>query len=239
MKTQMLLYRTQRALRRYGVRGALRRAWERAWRHLLLSESHVWYELDPAGARPKPPLAQGLTLRRAREPDLPLLDQLDTISPVEARVRIDEGNDLWLVLEGGRPLFSCWIFRGRTPAIAAPGNQLPLRMDTVCLEDCVTAAAARGRGIAPAAWAAIANVLADEGQHHVITKVGVDNAPSRRAVEKAGFEPVALMQFRRRGPISRTSVKVLDAKRGGFFAGRLGAARTRRIGRPAERPPTG
>ena len=118
--------------------------------------------IRPARGRSRD-LASELTLRRALEPDLPLLDQLPTTSPVEARVRIDAGHDLWIVLEGDRPLFSCWIFRGRTPTIAAPGGQLPLPADTVCLEDSVTVAAARGRGIAPAAWAAIADALAAGG----------------------------------------------------------------------------
>jgi L-amino acid N-acyltransferase YncA len=220
----MLVKRTRQAIRRHGVRGALRRVGERAGSHVKLSESHLWYELDPAGTRPKPRLASELTLRRALEPDLQLLDQLLTIPAVEARARVDAGNDLWLVLAGDRPLFSCWIFRGQTPTIAVPGGQLALPADTVCLEDSVTVAAARGRGVAPAAWAAIADALAAEGKRQVITKVSVDNGPSRRAVEKAGFEAVALMHFRRMGPRSRTWVEVLDDARGSFFAERLGAA---------------
>ena len=224
-KREVLFDRLRRAFRRYGVRGALRAAWARIWGHVALSESHVWYELDPVGARPQRSLPQNLTLRRGDEPDLPLLDELPTVSPVEARVRIRDGNDLWLVLEDGRPLFSCWIFRRLTPVIAAPGGQLQLQAGTVCLEDSVTAAPARGRGIGPAAWSAIADALADEGQRHIITKVAVDNAPSRRAVEKAGFDAVALMHFRRIGPRSRTRVEVLDGNRGSFIAESLGAAR--------------
>jgi RimJ/RimL family protein N-acetyltransferase len=88
----------------------------------------------------------------------------------------------------------------------------------VCLEDSVTSAAARGRGIAPAAWGAIADTLALEGQRKMITKVTVENTASRRAVTKSGFEEIALMHFRRRGPIHRTSIQVLDVNRGAFFA---------------------
>ncbi len=145
------------------------------------------------------------------------------MSPSEARERLRDANDLWLVLEHDRALFSCWIFRDGTPVIAAPGGQLPLPAGTVCLEDSVAAAAARGRGIAPAAWSAIADTLAEEGQEHMITKVAVDNAPSRRAVEKAGFDAVALMHFRRIGPRSRTRVELLDANRGSFITESLAA----------------
>ena len=112
-----------------------------------------------------------------------------------------------------------------TPAIAAPGGQLQLSAGTVCLEDSVTAAPARGRGIGPAAWSAIADALGDEGQRHIITKVAVDNVPSRRAVEKAGFDAVALMHFRRFGPRSRTWVDVLDRDRGISIAEGLSARR--------------
>jgi GNAT superfamily N-acetyltransferase len=213
------------ALRRYGVRGVLRAAPARIWGRVALSESHVWYELDPVGVRPQRSMPQNLTLRRGDERDLPLLGELPTISLVEARVRIRDGNDLWLVLEDGRPLFSCWIFRRLTPVLAAPGGQLQLPAGTVCLEDSVTAAPARGRGIGPAAWSAIADALADERQRHIITKVAVENAPSRRAVEKAGFDAVALMHFIRIGPRSRTRVEVLDGNRGSFIAESLDAPR--------------
>jgi GNAT superfamily N-acetyltransferase len=88
----------------------------------------------------------------------------------------------------------------------------------VCLEDSVTAPLARGRGVAPAAWSAIADELAGEGVRRMITKVRVDNLPSRKAVEKVGFEGVALMHFKRIGPLRRTSVRRLEERRGRYFA---------------------
>ena len=42
--------------------------------------------------------------------------------------------------------------------LAAPGGRLRLPADTVVLEDSVTSAAARGRGIAPRAWNALASL---------------------------------------------------------------------------------
>ena len=209
-------------IRRDGVRGGLRTAVMRARSYIALSEDHVWYALDLAGERPKPRLAPELTLQCLQDPDMQLLGQLPSVVPLEAGARIDAGNDLWLVLEDDRLLFSCWVFRGQTPVIAASGGQLSLSADTVCLEDSVAAPAARGRGIAPATWAAIADTLAGEGKRWIITKIGVDNRSSRRAVEKVGFEPVALMHFRRMGPRSRTSIEPLDGPHASFFVERIG-----------------
>lgn len=214
--------RLTRAVSRYGVLGAARRAWEKLARQSVLSESHVWYHLGLAATRPSRPLAPELRLWRGTESDVPLLDMIETVWPAEARARLADGNDWWLVQEQGPPLFSCWIFRERTPVLGAPHGQLELPAGHVCLEDSFTSAAARGRGIAPAAWGAIADSLAAEGEHHMITKVAVTNAASRRAVEKAGFEAVALMHFTRRGPRRRISVELLDPSRGGVIADALG-----------------
>jgi len=216
------------ALRRFGLRGAIRRAWSLAWGGAVVREEHVWYAIDLRNRRPEERLPDGLTLHRGEEADLALLDELDTIPLEERLARIRSGHSLWLVLEGSKALFSCWIFRDSTPAIAAPGGWLSLPAGTVCQEDSVTAPAARGRGIAPRAWAAIADELAAEGELQLIRKVGAENAPSHRAGEKAGFEPIARMSFTKLGPTSRTSVEVLDQGRGGVLADRLDSRRVSR-----------
>src|ERR1019366_4030075 len=106
--------------------------------------------------RPRRPLANGLVLRRGAYKDLALLGELATVDAEEGSARLTAGNDWWLVLDAGQPLFSCWIFHGLTPVAAAPGGKLALPDGTVCVEDSIAAAAARGRGIAPAALTAIA-----------------------------------------------------------------------------------
>jgi GNAT superfamily N-acetyltransferase len=214
--------RVRLVVRRDGTRGAMRTVVKRTWSYVALSEDHFWFVLDPGAERPKPRLAPELTIECPGKADLRLLKQLTRVDPREAGARIDAGNDLWLVLEGDRLLFSAWIFRGQTPAIAAPGGQLPLPSDTVCLEDSEAAPAARGRGIAPAAWAAMADALAAEGKRWIVTKITVDNTSSQRAVEKAGFEAVALMHFRRTGLHSRTWLEPLDDRRSSLFVERLG-----------------
>jgi GNAT superfamily N-acetyltransferase len=205
-----------------GVRGTLGRVAKRAVSYVALSEEHVWFVLDAGAERPEPRLAPELTLTRPGSSDLLLLEQLTTVVPRKARARIDAGNDLWLVLEGDRLLLNMWIFRGQTPAIAAPGGQLPLPSDTVCLEDVEAIPAARGKGIAPAAYAAIADAVAAEGKRWIVCKIIADNASAQRAVKKAGFEAVALMHFRRIGPRSRTWLEPLDSPLASLFAERVG-----------------
>jgi RimJ/RimL family protein N-acetyltransferase len=81
----------------------------------------------------------------------------------------------------------------------------------------MTTPAARFRGVGSGAVSAIADGLAAEGQRRMITKVRVDNLPARKGAEKLGFEPVAIMHFKRIGPRRRTSVSALDERRGRYF----------------------
>jgi GNAT superfamily N-acetyltransferase len=225
MKPWALPYKLRQAVRFRGPFGAARWTLRRVANRIVCEERHVWYVLEPGGDRPKLGLPAGLVLRRCGESDLPLLRELDTVSPEEGRERLRGGHDLWLVLEGDHPVSACWTFRGRTPALAAPGGWLPLPPGVACQEDSVTAPPARGRGIGPAAWSTICDALAAEGQHYLVRKVEVQNAPARRAGEKAGFKPVAVMRFRRIGPIARTSVQVLNGEVGGLLAERLDSRR--------------
>ena len=117
------------------------------------------------------------------------------------------------MLDDDGPLFSCFTFRKATPVAAAAKGRLPLPPGTACLEDSVTSAAARGRGIAPACWTLIGDELAAAGFTTLVTKIETSNAASRRAVEKVGFEPVAVMDFVRVGARRRTAVEALGGHR--------------------------
>lgn len=193
--------RVERGVRRFGIAASLARvaslAWTAACRACYLRERHLWYTLDLRIARPAAVMPGGFELRRAGPADIALLQDLPTIGLHEAQARHRAGADLWLVLDDGAPAFACWIFRERTPVLAARGGWLPLPPATACLEDSVAAPAYRGRGLAAAAWSAIAGDLARGGMTSIVTKVREDNAASRRAVEKAGFEPTALMSLTR------------------------------------------
>jgi RimJ/RimL family protein N-acetyltransferase len=127
-----------------------------------------------------------------------------------------------MVREHGKPAFACTIFRERTPTIAARGGWLDLPADTVCLEDSGTSPDFRGRGVAPGAWTAIADALAERGFKTMLTKVAIDNEPSRRAVVKAGFGEAADMRLRRLGPFRRVAMTPLGAPGAEFLIALLG-----------------
>jgi RimJ/RimL family protein N-acetyltransferase len=180
--------------RREGIGAALARAWEVAQRPVYYREEHIWYQLDLTGERPRREFVEGVRLVRAGASDAHRVEDVGQFED-EARRRLAAGNDLWLVLDDqDRSLFACWTFRSETPVLAAPGGRLSLPPGTACLEDSVTSPLARGKGIAPAAWTAIADTLVEEGFESMITKVTTDNAPSRKAVEKAGFREIAVMR---------------------------------------------
>ncbi len=215
-----MIERAQRGLRRFGLAGIATRAAALAGRSisrtLYLQERHIWYALDLTEARPRPELPGGFTLHQASDTDLPLLEQLQTIGGVEAAQRHRDGADLWLVQAEGQPAFACWIFLKRAPVLAARGGWLPLPAATACLEDSVTASLYRGRGLAAAAWSAIADDLAQRGIKTLITKVAEDNTASRRAVEKVGFVPTALMSLTRLA--MRAHVDVYPYRENAVFA---------------------
>ena len=192
--------RALRKIRQEGLGAALSRAWELIRRPFYRKEEHVWYQLDVKGERPRREFVEGVRLVRAKPEEAGRVEELGQVES-EARERLAQGNDLWLAIDDqDRALFACWTFRSETPVVAAPGGSLELPTGTACLEDSVTSPLARGKGIAPASWTAIADALANEGFEAMITKVTTDNAPSRKAVEKAGFREIALMRLTRIGP---------------------------------------
>ena len=176
-----------------------------------MRERHIWYALDLAGELPRVELLPGFQLIHARHADLPMLEQLKTVGRHEATQRLDGGADLWLMRDGDQTAFACWTFRDRTPVMAARDGWLALPARTVCLEDSVTSPAYRGRGLAGAAWSALMGSLRLAGAAQVITKVAEDNVPSRRAVEKAGFQPVALMIMSRIALRTRVTINLRPA----------------------------
>lgn len=178
----------------------------------IADEHHVWYVLDLDRVE-RLPLADGYELRLAGDADIDLVAASRPRAEggatggegawwaEMARGRHSEGVQMWLVTQGADPAFSCWIYPHEQPDVA--GGDLELPPGVALLEDSYTHATHRGRGIAGAAWTAIAQELARDGYKVLITKVEVDNVPSRRAVEKGGFRTASVMHFRRRGPRER------------------------------------
>ena len=169
-------------------------------------ERHVWYAAGTSAIGADRPLPIGLDLRRAGPEHLDVLSQLNLCGQRAAARYFAAGADLWVVWDSERAAFCCWIFRDRMPMIAARGGWKGLPPDTVCLEASVTGEQYRGRGIAPAAWSLIAHSLKEEGIRTIMTKVEVDDVPSRRAVLKAGFREVAIMDYLQVGGVPRVRV---------------------------------
>jgi GNAT superfamily N-acetyltransferase len=169
-----------------------------------LDEEHVWYVLELSRVK-RLPLADGYELRQAEDADLEQASTLTTMGRDEMATRRNRGARLWLVLHEGEPAFACWIFPRVTPVRAAMDRVLELPRGVACLEDSFTGASHRGQGIAGAAWTSVARELKNEGFTTLITKVEVDNVPSRKAVEKAGFRGASTMRLRRRGRRERVT----------------------------------
>jgi GNAT superfamily N-acetyltransferase len=190
----------KRALQRHGVIKCCSLATAEAVRsvvnHLYLHERHVWFLLPTHNVRVLA-LAEGMVLQPAAGS---LVDRLLEEGLCGRRVAakyLRHRGEPWVVMDGQRAAFCCWIFTNEMPLVAARGGWQPLQGTTACLEDSVTAADYRGRGIAPAAWLGIAAILKDRGIDNMITKVEVDNMASQRAVLKAGFHEIAVMDYRR------------------------------------------
>lgn len=172
-----------------------------------LNEVHVWSELDIASPRPRVALPPGLRIRRGRSDDLCLLESLDTVGPHEALRWLSAGHEIWFVLDGAQAVFSCGVFHTSMPDLSMPTRLLPLPVDMAAIEGSVVAPAARGRGVAPAAWTLIADAMAERGLSRLTRRVAIGNQPARRAGPKAGFREVAQVRYRKVGPWSTRSVQ--------------------------------
>ena len=207
-------------MRREGTAATLRAIVRRVRKLAYLREEHVWFERDLGRPGPGLELPGGLQLVRAAAEQAEVVTNFGQ-DPDQARGRLAAGNDIWLVLEGERPLFLCFTFRTATPVIAAADGTLELPVGSACLEDAVTLPEARGRGIASAAWSKIGDELARAGVSTLVAKVETGNAASRRVAEKAGFTPVAVMRHERTGVRRRTAVRPLGGQLGDELAARL------------------
>ena len=230
-------------MRRHGFLGSVRAAIERLRDRLLLLESHVWLQMRIDGDRPRPQLPDGFRLQRMAPGEIGIVDELGPINPSEAARRQAAGADLWGVLdERGNPAFSCWIFTGQLPVLAAENGSLALRDRTAAIEDSCTAAEFRGHNLGPACGAAVVDRIAEEGIHTLITKIADGNQPARKAASKIGFEEIATMRTTRLfWSKPKVDVSVIGDGEGPFLGrqltGRLAAPGP--PGRDAGRPCTG
>ena len=207
-----VISRAKGLARRYGVAGAVRLVLGRVLPGTRWSKEYVWYVRDLTERRERRRLDPELGLRRGSIEDVGWLQELPAdpsvveLSESLVAERLSDGAELWLATDGSRAAFCCWIFVDRAPLRGARDGVVRLPADAAVLEDSISSPAFRGRGVAPAAWDAIAETLAASGRRRLVTKVGVENEASRRAVEKAGFVEAATLTIS--GPIWRPRVDV-------------------------------
>ena len=167
-----------------------------------MDATQAWFRLDLRDPdRVRRPLEDTFELRECGPEDLPLLAQLPgdpaVSTPVRAQAtrRMSKGGTPWLSLENGKVAFGCWTFSGHAPVFGGRNGGAQLPAGSVMLEDSQTVPDFRGRGVAPATWSAIADLLAERGVEDMYTKVDVENIPSTKAVLKAGFREVGNMRI--------------------------------------------
>ena len=190
-----------------GPTGLLRFAWARLTRRLYLHETHFWYELPLQQTLLPAKLSAPLRCERANGNAARIA--AETCRDVrEVKQVLDDGHEMWLVTDGDSIVFSCFVYTGLAPVLAARSHRLRLPEGTFCIEDVITSRAARGRGIMPATMGLIARELCERGAQAMIIKVPIDNVASQRGCEKAGFEATGVMDMRRIG--SHYRVRFLD-----------------------------
>jgi GNAT superfamily N-acetyltransferase len=215
MTLEQNLGRARRSVGEHGVWGLTRLGVAAARSSLLPSDCHIWYLLDLIDEHPVVALPEGFRLESPDE--LAPLDQLGPGALADAHARVRAGGVPWLVLDGDRVAFACWILPD-VPTRAAPGGRLRLPDGVRCLEYSITEESYRGRGLAPAAWRAIADILAAEGVRALTTKVDEENVPSRRAVEKAGYREIGKVSVRRRAFRVHAELVAFDVEASAFIA---------------------
>ncbi|MEA2332866.1 MAG: hypothetical protein QOH58_3004 [Thermoleophilaceae bacterium] len=215
-----MIRKVRERLRSEGVRATAGLALRRLRNRAYLREQHVWYQCDLDEQRPRRELPPPVTLVRATLANVDAVGQLGQ-SVEEARERLEAGNDVWLALDRGEPVFVCAAFHHATPVMAASTGTLALPRGAACIEDSFTLAAARGRGIGPGAWTLICDQLEQAGYTAVVSKIETANTASRRAVEKVGFRPVAVMSHRRVARLRYTAVEPIGIGLGAELAARL------------------
>ncbi len=206
--------RVRHAVGRYGVRGVAAQVAGRA----VFTDRQFWYELDLASDRPRVALPDDFTVRRPGADEAALIERLPSIRAEEAERRLRGGADLWMAFSGDTPAFACWVFRTQAPTPAARGGLMRLPEGVVCLEDSVTGRDFRGRGLAPAVWSILADEEQRRGTRTIVTRIGEENVPSRRAILKAGFAEVAFVVHTRRLASEHVSARSLGGATGDHVA---------------------
>lgn len=111
--------------------------------------------------------------------------------------RLSEHTDCWLVRARGMILHATWTTSGAAWTSEIKRLFVPPPKSAYIYES-FTRVEARGLGLYPFALVGIGDELAADGLTDLYVGVEVDNAPSLRAITKAGFVPAFNLGFARR-----------------------------------------
>jgi GNAT superfamily N-acetyltransferase len=111
--------------------------------------------------------------------------------------RLSHETDCWLMRGRGMILHATWTTTGAAWTGEIDRYFVPPERAAYVYES-FTRPEARGLGIYPIALVEIGRALAADGIEQLFIGVETGNAPSLRAITKAGFEPAFTISFRRR-----------------------------------------
>lgn len=164
--------------------------WRRSRSRLYSRGRFVRWEIDLAAWQAMEPAAGSVEIRAGTLDELERLRRTspERLGPEFYADCLHGARRFYLALCEGRVAHISWLLTSDDPALLvrlAPGE--------IELNYVHTVAAYRGRGFLAAVQTAMLKEARREGMRRAYTHVAVDNAPSLRAVAKAGFRPAGLV----------------------------------------------
>ncbi|MGI8773612.1 MAG: GNAT family N-acetyltransferase [Actinomycetota bacterium] len=172
------------------------------------SRQRLFLYVREAGPLERP--GEGLYFRQAGPEDgSRYARDIGTDSAARFASRLSEDVMCFVVEDGGRLLHASWVTTSAAWTREIRGYLSPPPGDAYVYES-FTRADARGRGIYPFALAGIVSHLGRSGVRRVWVGVEESNAPSTRAIEKAGFVRSFELAYARNKGRFRMDVTSLD-----------------------------
>jgi RimJ/RimL family protein N-acetyltransferase len=177
-------------------------------REWIRSDEKLIVLVRDAGAETPPLRHDGeLAFRAARPDDGALYARaIGTDSAATFRRRLTPTTSCFLVERAGALLHASWVTTGAAWTREIRAYVVPPPGDAYVYES-FTSPDARGRGVYPFALAGICRWAQESGVARVWVAVESGNAPSYRAITKAGFEPCYSIQYGRRAGRLRVEVE--------------------------------
>jgi RimJ/RimL family protein N-acetyltransferase len=155
---------------------------------------------DLAQPLQKPNAKIPIIVRPLQNDDLPLLFATDSSQSIEERLQVawrlafveknPRGGFVAVDTRNDTPCYVQWLFGARdNEFIRSLGGFPTLEPHQALLENAYTPPRYRGLGIMSAAMALIAEHGSNLGARHVLTFVDIDNIPSLKGCQRAGFYP--------------------------------------------------